>query len=364
MLLKCGIIIAALASVAPVKAEELTIAAWNIRASIYEQIERRHNDFAALNRDIAPDVLLLVEVPGSEELERLAKALGWPEYHAVISDLGVVRDEAFQGLEVAVISKVPFASVTEYDVSTGDGVGSVLGTFGPLKVEEAKLETAGIENISKVDGAQRGTLRVELENGLVVYPVHLKSNSNWRCGDVSKAISTFEMINSTVPQTLRDAYNNGFDKATDTHRRNALKREAVIAAVKLLADRDVAAGRTVLIGGDFNASFEPGKAGTSFEDCALANFSCERGPFPPQACQPEDGFDDTLAILEQGLIGSGRYHFLTRDLKSTYNSDVFYDAAIDHLVVPEAMAGRFTKGKSSSEYYGSDHRLVFTVFTE
>ncbi|WP_146215648.1 hypothetical protein [Hoeflea marina] len=362
--MRYAIIFGTLACAASAHAEQLTVAAWNIKASIYEQIERRHDDFVALDHDIAPDVLLLVEVPGLEELERIVSALGWSEYQAVISDLGVVRDQAFQGLEVAVISKIPFAAVTEYDVSPGDGVGQVLGTFGQMKAGEEKLETAGIPSVSKVDGNQRGTLRVELKNGLILYPVHLKSNSNSRCSNISGAISAFKMIGEPVPPNMQAAYDIGFDKATETHRSNALKREAVIAAVKLLADQDIAAGHPVLIGGDFNASFEPGKAGTSFEDCALANFSCERGPFPTNACEPGDGFDDTLAILERGLVGTGRYHFLTRDLKSTYDDDVFYDAAIDHLVVPDTVADRFTKATSGTAFYGSDHKPVVTVFTE
>jgi hypothetical protein len=124
-----------------------------------------------------------------------------------------------------------------------------------------------------------------------------------------------------------------------------------------------------IIAGDFNTGFEPGKAGNSFADCTLQNFSCESGPFPALACRDGDGYDDTLAILENGLVGDVRWAVLSKDLLRTYQGDErpqYADRAIDHIAVPLPHMSRFTvaerPGSDKGDRFGSDHYPITTTY--
>jgi endonuclease/exonuclease/phosphatase family metal-dependent hydrolase len=356
-----ALFLATVAASAVARAEEVRVVAWNAEASLPEKLEKRKADLQALDAELKPDVLVLVEVTGLIEARMFADHLGWPEYHMAVSDFSDAGQGAFEGLEVAVISRTPIAAATEHDTSP-DGTHGVFGSFGELPVAEAKLSSEGLTGIGTTGQNDRGTLRVDLASGLTIFPVHLKSNSNNRCSDVSDAIRAVKMIGGDT-STLQEAHDKGFAKATEAHRSNAEQRERVMAAVKLLADAAVAEGRTAIIAGDFNTSFEPGKVGKSLADCTLQDFSCKRAPFPAAACTGGDGFDDTFGILQEALVGTTKWTVLSAGLGRTYDDDDFADLAIDHIAVSAEQTASFLPAAKSSATFGSDHFAVWTVYT-
>lgn len=81
----------ALSSVGPACAlEPVRIVSWNAQATLMESLPARRHDFARLNADLKPDVLVLVEVAGKPEAEFIAESLEWENYHAVMSDFDKV----------------------------------------------------------------------------------------------------------------------------------------------------------------------------------------------------------------------------------------------------------------------------------
>lgn len=349
------------ASAASFANAETRIVSWNAEATMYETMEKRGIDIRKLDADLRPDVLILVEIAGREELERLIGFLGWPEYHAVMSDFDDIKDSAFTGLEVAVVSKKPIVSATEFDAGPDGDSNKVFGTFGELAVVEKQMSSAGISNVVEMARTDRGTLRVDLASGLTIFPAHLKANTNSACSNLTAMIDGYRGMGKSVPAELTNAQANGFDKATKDHLLNAVKRERVIAALKQLADGAVAEGKTVFVAGDFNTSFEPGKVGQEFADCTLENFTCDKGPFPADKCDG-DGYDDTLAIMDKPLLGTTKWTFLTRNLGRTYDDDDFADLAIDHVAVPASQASWFVTSTKGAVTYGSDHFPVLTIY--
>ncbi|WP_349941823.1 endonuclease/exonuclease/phosphatase family protein [Fulvimarina sp. MAC8] len=334
---------------------------WNAEAALYERLEQRRADFAKLSSELNPDVLVLVEVAGKEELERIVEYLGWNESHAAISDFSTAHPVVFFGLEVAVVSKIPIERVIEYDASPERGP-HVLGD-DQAKVSEKKLPDAGLAPLSPLGRYDRGTLRVDLANGLTILPVHLKSNRNDYCSSVSEAIDNTRSAGVTVPEALRRALEGTPPGASESAIENAEKRERVIAAIASVTD-EVPGDRTPVIAGDFNTSFEAELVGTDLEaDCPLQGITCEKEPLPNGACSG-DGYDDTFAILTNGLAGNREWTVLTKDLGRTYEDTAFADNAIDHVVVPNENASSFSSPEKIEETYGSDHYPIVTTFTK
>lgn len=350
--------------VSDANAADVKIVSWNAEAGMYEAIEKRHTDFGQLVSDLNPDVLVLIEVNGPEELKRIISGLGWTEYHAVLSDFSDVNTDAFSGLEVAVISKIPITAATELDASNADGTHAVFGTFGALPTTEEKLSSQGISHIQPLANTDRGTLRVDLANGLTIFPVHLKSNTNGPCIDADEASKTLAKMGLAIPAEISNGIANGFDLSTKENVLNAVKRERVIAAVEKQARAASSEGRMVVIAGDFNTSYEAGKVGSTFDDCNLANYGCAKMPFPANTCVAGDGYDDTLSILELGLTGGAPWKVLTKELGRTYDDDAFADKAIDHIAVPATISSKFAVATKSGETYGSDHFAVMTTYSD
>ncbi|MES0053513.1 hypothetical protein NKJ66_07805 [Mesorhizobium sp. M0078] len=338
----------------------------------------RQADFAGLDAELSPDVVVMVEVIGRTGAEIVANHLGWSNYHVAVSDLSVPNTAAHEGLEVAVISKIPMIRVTEYDVKLDGRTHEVFGSFGGLQVAEELLTSSGLSQVQPTGGNDRGTLRVDLANGLTIFPVHLKSNINNACSDATDANRALENMAIDVPAKLITAIAQGFARQVDADKRNAAERERVIAAVKVVADKATAEGRTTIIGGDFNTSLEQGKAGSAFADCNLQPFECKKAPFPAAACVAGDGFDDTFAILTTPLIGASAFALLTQGLGRTYKDTAFADAAIDHMAVPAGDQADFkapTLGCNAGvdlaqtdwaakacQLHGSDHFAVVTTY--
>jgi endonuclease/exonuclease/phosphatase family metal-dependent hydrolase len=348
----------------PAQAAETTIVSWNMAPRLLEGLERRVDDIRVMDAVLKPDVLVLIEVAGQMEAKRIAEILGWQTYFGVVTNWSLMTTQVNFAIETAVISKIPIERVIEMDASP-DSVHPAFGTGGEdnagIPVSEVELSATGIPGVNPLARTDRGTMRVDLANGLTIFPVHLKSNLNSSCALADSVREGLEDLGLDVPPEVIGLYERGSDRAGDDHRLNAIKRERVVAATKVAADAAVAEGRRVLIAGDFNTAVEPGKAGSTFADCDLQPFSCEPAPFPASACSTGDGFDDTLAILEEPLVGETIWRVLTRDLPRTYNDEAYADRAIDHFAVPADQAMHYSGVARGPDSFGSDHFPIVVV---
>jgi hypothetical protein len=262
-----------------------------------------------------------------------------------------------------VISKLPIVKAVEYD-SSPDGYEEAFSHKGSLAgvVSEKELSSTGIkgfgEPLAKTD---RGTMWVDLANGPTIFPLHLKSNRNEACQKLEDAVKTLRRFGLPVPANANSFLQKGFARATAEHVANAKKRERVMAATVRVANEAAGEGRIVVIAGDLNTSFEPGKFGNKVSDCTLTDFSCAKAPFAASACRG-DGYDDTLGMLEEGLVGDFKWKVLSRGLRRTYSDKAFGDFAIDHIAVPVAHAASFSPAHRALELYGSDHFPIFATF--
>lgn len=344
------------------------IAVWNMQAELGESIQDRLSDFGDLGSSIDPDVLVLVEVSGEVGTQAVVDQLGWPEWYSITSDFAELQSNVFFALEVSVISKVPIIGAVEYDAEP-DGTHAIRTHSGTTaQIEEVELNSDGIPHFgSSLHRNDRGTMRVDLANGLSIYPVHLKSNRAPICGDPEDILDLLDESGFDVSDALRTqletATETGFRSATLQHKSNALKRERVMAAVVREAEAAVADGRIPVILGDYNTAYEPGKKGSDPADCDLKAFSCAKAPFPAAACSDGDGYDDTLGILDSALVGPTTWAVLSKDLGRTYDDEDFADKAIDHIAVPDQDADRFSIATKSDATFGSDHYVVITTYS-
>ncbi|ANL47546.1 endonuclease/exonuclease/phosphatase family protein [Rhizobium phaseoli] len=344
-------------------AADVKIVSWNIAASPYEQVLARVSDYKKMADTLSPDVIVLIELTGRLDIKAIADAIGWQTYYATVSDGQVQGDEIHASLEVGVLSKIPITSVIEFDPKPEGRTVQVFTNSKPdgdssIPVKEMPLKGIDMMGLAATD---RGTLRVDLANGLTVFPVHLKSNSNDACFAADDATKALKKLGLPPVPALQTVLDNGSDVKAKADKDNSFKRERVIAATKTVADQAVADGRTVLIAGDWNTSFEPGKFGQTFDDCSLTAFSCAKAPFPASACTG-DGFDDTFAIMTVPLSGTQKWTMLTKDLGRTFKDTEFADKAIDHMTVPVAQAASFAEPKVAPDTFGSDHFPIFTVW--
>lgn len=358
-----------LCSVSPAFAET-KIVVWNVKASLEEKTQERLDDFKAFAEFTDPDVIILVEMSGESGVESFVSQLSWDEAYYVTSDLATLSTNVFFALEMAVISKIPIESVIEYDTSL-DGVHPVRTKSGKTLdlVREEKLVSDGIPHFGQtLSSRDRGTIRVDLENGLSIFPVHLKSNRVSACSKPRDALRTIEQNGFDLSPSLRvqleNAYNAGFAEATAGHISNAQQRERVIAAIARVAQEAIDEDRHVVITGDFNTSYEEGKKGDLPSDCTLKDFSCEKAPFPANACSDGDGFDDTFAILEKGYAASATWNVLSKAFPRTYDDTDFADVAIDHIAIPASSEAKFSNAQRIDQLFGSDHYPITVTFVD
>ncbi|MEM9211833.1 MAG: endonuclease/exonuclease/phosphatase family protein [Pseudomonadota bacterium] len=343
------------------------IAVWNMEAELSESLEDRIQDFSEFASQIQPDIVVLVEVNGEEGTKAFADQLGWSEKFFVTSDLSELSTTVFFALEMAVISKFPIEKAIEYDASV-DGAHVIRDHTGATQmVEELELKSDGIPHFGQpLKSTDRGTIRVDLANGLSIFPIHLKSNRVGECSTPREALKTIRdngfALSSALEEQLEQAGSIGFPTATQEHLTNAAKRERVMAAIVREAEKAIDEGRVVVFAGDFNTAFEPGKKGSDPSDCTLQDFSCAKAPFPADACTSGDGFDDTLGILDSALVGPTTWTVLSDTLGRTYDDEAFADKAIDHIVVAEQHASDFAIAEKADSTFGSDHFPVITHF--
>ncbi|WP_429930416.1 hypothetical protein [Agrobacterium vitis] len=227
------------------------------------------------------------------------------------------------------------------------------GQHGDASIPVKEVQLKGIDMMG-VAATDRGTLRVDFSNGLTIFPVYLKSNSNDACFAAGDTVANLKKLDLPALPALQEILDKGSEVKAKADKDNAFKRERVIAATKIIADMAANEGRTVLIAGDWNTSFEPGKVGQSFDDCQLAAFSCEKAPFPAEKCNG-DGYDDTFAIMTVPLSGSQKWKIVTEQLGRTYTDTKFADKAIDHIAISDAKVAQFMMPEISPDSFGSDH---------
>lgn len=344
-------------------AEPITIVSWNVNLTSLEGIHARGEEFEQLYTDLQPDILVLTELNGIHSAQAIAEEMGWETPTIVVSDLARRRGGDFNMLEMGVITDLPLERIVELDTRLDGNLpivarGSVLDSS--ISVSEELLTSSGISRINPTAGTDRGSMRVDFANGLSIFPVHLKSNRNNMCSAASGIERGYEELGLPIPADITALLDNGGSIFTPGHLDNAQKRERVIAAIKLAADTAVQEDRHVIITGDFNTSLEPGKAGVSLADeCELGPISCRRVAFDAEACVGNDGFDDTLGILEVPLVGdmSISFELVSAEFDRTYKEDgnSFADLAIDHFAVSRSLSEHVSGERVADELYGSDH---------
>jgi len=322
------------------QSQSLRIVDWNIENATVNKIAGQRSDIRRLSHDLNPDILVLEEVSGGKDAARaISEALGWSKPYIAVSDFFKSNlKKPYHSQELAVISKVPITSAIEFDARPDNNTVPVMLPGGSTKsVTEVPLTADGISGFGGgIWKFAKGTIRVDLAGGLSLFPVHLKS----------------DRITAATP-----------DAITRQRLKNAKTREVNIAAIDRVATKAVDAGRIAIILGDFNTTFEPGKFGTEVADCKLRNFPKTPAPFPAKACLGP-GYDDTLGILQAGLVGRQRWSFLTRKSGRTWfgEGNRFGNFAIDHVAVPVQKADLFKLVKTGADRYGSDHKpVVFEV---
>jgi len=318
----------------------IKIVEWNIKNATVSKVEAQRQDIQRFENDYHPDVLVLEEVSGGlEAAQAIAKALGWQDAYIAVSDFFPPNiKKPYYSQELAVISRIPIKSVIEYDARPDSKTVSVINPNGTMKtVPEIRLTA---DEIPGFGGAvwkyAKGTIRVDLAGGLSLFPVHLKS----------------DRVSAKTPSAI-----------TKQRLKNAVRREVTLAAIDREAIKAVKAGRITVILGDFNTGFETGKFGAEVADCKLQDFPKTPAPFPPDACVGP-GYDDTLGILEAGLVDGQQWVFLTRKLGRTWfgAGNRYGDFAIDHVAVPVEQRDRFGAANAALDHYGSDHSpIVFSV---
>ena len=280
----------------------VTVATWNVGF-----IDRNVGDLDIPDflNEVDFDILLVNEVQQQSDLDALKAAMGREAFFTSISTF--VPGSSNPGdLEVGIISRFPLNNIVEFDRSP-DNAGDNT---------ERRLERVDQPGIADV-GVGRGFLVAEVsELNLFVIVSHFKSS-------------------------------RGQSGPSDFG--NAQKRELVAAAVathalELLEENP---GHTVLFGGDVNVGIaDSGKNGTDLTD------------------DRNDGYDDTHALLGDGLIGGLRMRSLVQAVDSTFvGNDNIPDfpgtGAIDVLYAVGELAEAFSPAVATSDRFGSDHLAVF-----
>lgn len=334
-------------------AEEITVVTWNVKNTGVDEVEKDKRQISEFSSDLQPDIIALQEIKDADAALAIATALGWEKFQLAVSAFGTSQQE------LAVVSRLPILSAVEYDTKPDGKTHPIYSDGGAvgLPINETQLVSEGISNFGDpLSGHDKGTLRVDFENGLTLFVVHLKSDRNDVCYQALKTVKFMEKYNIGLVDQMRVIVRNGLNEATTIRIANAKKRERVAASIKRVASVAISEGRVPIVLGDFNTTFEPGKHGEEAKDCVLKNFTCERVATPKGACDGH-GYDDTLGIFTSGMVTPTRWVFLTAQLGRTWQrgKPEFSDYAIDHVTVPEAFRARFSNAWKAKKQYGSDH---------
>lgn len=393
------------------QAESLRIATWNVKEGSVENLLLRREGLKAAGKKIRADVMIVQELNSFASAQYLANAMEMSDVDIAVSNFGSDAEIIFFGFETAVISKVPIVSIDEWQQRVyvkkkriPDPNGPILisrdGTITPKKTDAKHVLKVPSDIISdpkaREAGVSRGVMRVELDNGLVIYPVHLKSNLASLCGlvgrDLSDALRSLEKVGAAVPsvasqsasaiETIKNFTRAKKNKNAITRRviqeklpefaasyaRTAQNRENAAAFIAKKVKADLDAGLTVIVAGDFNTPInEPSKTGTDLEsDCVPTPWSCNTKKVV-NSCSARDGFDDTLHILSGGVVDGVELLPLFRKDEPTHIKPGFANSPIDNILIGGPLASKASDAKkvvgSGDASFGSDHFPLVTVLT-
>ena len=275
-----------------------TIGTWNA-ALINQPVSAL--DLQDFVNEVDFDVLLVNEIKKQSDLEKMKQGMRRDNFFTTISSFS----NGDGNLEVGIISRFPLTNIVEFDQSIDGAVNGVTETT--LKVSQIP----GVANRN----VGRGFLVAQIPDlNTFVIVSHFKS-SRGRSGP------------------------GDFN--------NAEKRELVAVAVAeevnaLLLNNP---NSSIIFGGDVNVgATDATKNGTS-----LTN-------------DRTDGYDDTHAILSDGLIGGLRMRSLVQNIGPTFIGGNFGPTgAIDVLYVEGALKNRFADAQSTTQGFGSDHLAVYAT---
>lgn len=282
--------------------QEFTVATWNVNGA--EQLsEDRIKQFVNY---VSPDILLVDEVLGKEQVEDIARWAGLPHYAYSDFDADTINNP-YNKLEVAILSRWPVSNIKEYE--------QVLET-NP-EVPESLLEAPDLPGLKHVN-IGRGYLVAEIPDlNTTVIVTHLKS-SRGKTGSQDYV--------------------------------NARKREVGAAAIAKTVANIIAADsqETVIVGGDFNVGErDTAKIGHSLTD------------------DKNDGYDDTHALLTEGIVDGLQMRSLSKELDRSYAARDFGDTGpIDVLYVTGPKAAQFETASRTDNAFGSDHYAVYARHDE
>lgn len=320
------LLLAAIVFSGPLHAQELKFVTWNINGGEKTDLALANNAEALRDELGGFDVLILQEVISQDQVSAIAERLAM-EYWA-ISDFSPpvsITGKWFRSLEVAIVSSVPFDRVAEWDTTGNEPNGD--GFIPRVSSEEIASEEVAVDiEMDEELRPSRGFLRANFDNGVSVYAVHWKSSSGESCN------------------------------AADIE--NAGKRENNARGVAHDAEKELSAGRTVMIAGDYNiqAIGRTLRSGTDqLDDCEPTSGTCEG------ICGDggKDGYDDAVSIITD--LGN-EFRLLSQNVPFTYVSGSFGGYAIDHIAVAGPQASEFSAAVTvevdGDTYLGSDHRPV------
>lgn len=295
-------------------AEPVRIVTWNVKEAFsLTDVKKRKNDFKKIARELKPDILLLQEVTSLGVVKAIRDTMGLTDYQIICSDFERKDTKKHSSFEVAIISKYPLTQVFEYDPKPEDSKRKGYPDELPL----LPLNKISIRSI----GTSRGYLWVSIEEiKLTIAVVHLKSSLGQSgCSDTTAA----------------------------------KQREFVIGAVAagVKEDIDLFPDYAYLVAGDFNVGHsDPAKNGNKLkEDC------CEVD------CGGKDRYDETHALLGNGIVGKLKMKNLSSEILDTTYPD-FPGSPIDNIYVAGSLADRFQPAQKGMETFGSDHLPVWTVY--
>lgn len=405
--------------VKPAVSDTISLLNWNVNAGTVENIAARRGGIEKLASEVTPDILVVQEVNSFAAVQLISKYLGMEDPYIAVSNFGKDSEIVYKGLEVAVASRFPIRSVTEYQNEWSNTGQVVPDTNPPFMVKNGEVELLGSDSIQPLivpndiitdpeklkQPISRGLLRVALEKDdeeiIVVYPIHLKSNRTRLCGikdEIQDVLWTVKKSKDALPSV--ESRLNDLDTAVrwsvrstvhgkpnpasissvkfqreseaflNSHRLVAIQRENAVAAVAKLVNDDLSHDqvKAVIVAGDFNTPLnEPSKTGADLNEdsCLPAKLDCNT-KLVKDTCGDMDGYDDTHHILRGGIVNGLKMIPLFDKEEATYNSEDYAQSPIDNIYVVGKIAGGFQDArllKGSGEVaFGSDHFPILTEF--
>lgn len=381
-------------------ASAFSLATWNAAGGTIENITAKADNVKLLGakfKEVAgtlPDVLVLEEVTSYAAARKIADYLGYVDATIITTDVGDDQDIWPFALEIAIVTTEEVIAVDVYQ-SLREKNGNKIPPRPPFiedqssgslsKGRAAEIVIPSIITASNSEKPARGVLRVELANDHVVYGVHLASSGLSACRAWQTAGEAFPLealaksfgfdehaaaikaAREAVVDFQKNIPAEGVPAIIDETLKRARQREAGAGAVALLAIEDVAKGKSVYVAGDFNTPVrEECKTGVRLEEDFEPQLSCDAGEVL-KTCGSTDGFDDTIAILSQGLTGGPSFAVLTKELDRTYVKTSFVNSPIDNILVAGPAANvthqvaKMDGPKIDNKVFGSDHYAVLAV---